>query len=256
MKILTTALTLATLTFSSFNYAATIYDAGADFVAGEKPDGLETNTRGAWSYGYRSQLESTALNLVTKHTNSVSDAIQHYEAIEGYNLSVGEVVAIIANTGDTPITLNSGAGFYQPWEPNTFLLHPGAQNQFSIVRFTAPTSTTFDISANWLDLDHNSGNGYSSHIVVNGANILSLQSTVSNGGSSSASDALFLNQGDFLDFAVGSNGDYSFDSTQFNATISAVPLPTSALLLLPALVGFMGLRKQKNRLNLFTNTET
>ena len=47
-----------------------------------------------------------------------------------------------------------------------------------------------------------------------------------------------LKSGDYLDFALSPDGYDGGDSTKFTANVSAVPLPSSAWLLVSALTGF------------------
>ena len=220
------------LFFTAISHAD--YIAGIDFVMGEKPDGSETNPRGAWSYGYRSLLETGSLILVTAHIDSSTDVNGFHDEIEGYDISAGEVVSIIANTGTNPVVLNSGSGDYLPLNPNQILLHPGAGNQFAVVRWTAPVANIFNISASWTDLDPNGGNGASGHVVINGTNIIAMERIWDNGGTGTCFDTFSIIAGDTVDFALGSRGSYIFDSTGFDATIAVVPEPAAI-----SLIGFL-----------------
>ncbi len=196
------------------------YLAGADFVLGEKPDGGEVNPRGVWSYGYRDILADSTLNLTLNHFNSSNDSNGFHDEIEGYD----DVVAIYANTGATPSILNfNGFGDLRPLNSQQMALHPGAANQFAIVRWTAEVSDTFDIVASWLDLDTHGGNGASGHVVINGINIGAMERFWGVGGGGAATGTFNLNIGDTVDFAVGSMGSYFFDTTAFDATISVHP---------------------------------
>ncbi len=69
---------------SGVSAQATIWDAGADLVANEAPNGPQelinpNPTVPEWSYGYRLTLESTALTLFTSGDHSgASDAFQGF----------------------------------------------------------------------------------------------------------------------------------------------------------------------------------
>ena len=218
------------------------YIAGADFVANEKPDSNFLNPNGLWSYGYRSTLESTDLTLLTNH----SDIIAGNEDLEGYDLGANPV-GIYANTGSSPVSRFYPGGPLAPLNPNQIALHPGSMNEFAIVRWTADITGSYDILAEWIDLDANGGNGGSGHLVINGVNILSMERFWINGGSGSALDTFFLNAGDTVDFAAGSNGSYYYDTTGFDASISLnpVPVPAAAWLFGSALLGFFGFSRRK-----------
>ena len=60
--------------------------------------------------------------------------------------------------------------------------------------------------------------------------------------SGSFGNTLSLNAGDVLDFSVGfgANGNYFFDRTGINASVSAVPEPASLLLLLSGAMILVG----------------
>ncbi len=238
-RVIKAIVVVSTLFLAATSHA--IYIAGIDFVSGENPDGSETNPRGPWTYGYRSPLESTTLTPVASHIDSSSDFNGFHDEIEGYI----DVVSILANTGTGQVVLDSGFGDYAPLNPNQMAMHPGAGNQFSIVRWTAPVANTFNILASWTDLDPNGGNGGSGHVVINGTNFISMERFWDNGGSGASFGTFSLNAGDTVDFALGSRGDYTFDTTGFDATITAIPEPASIWLLGSGLMALLGMVTKK-----------
>ncbi len=215
--------------------------AGIDFVAGEKPDGSEQNTRGQWSYGYRSVLESTQLTLVSNHFNSTNDTNGFHDELEGYY----DVVAIYANTGSTDVITNfNGHGNNFALTPNQMALHPGANNELAVVRWTSPTTDTFNILANWIDLDPHGGNGVGTHLLINGVKQSAFDLYLSSGTGSNRNGQFALNAGDMVDFVVDAGNHYLFDTTGFDAEISiasTVPEPHLSIYLLIGLLLWLAL---------------
>src|SRR6266481_869447 len=88
-------------------------------------------------------------------------------------------------------------------------------------------SSTFSISAIWVDIDWNGGDGFGAHVVVDGSSIY--DANPPNGGSTSFTTTLPLISGGVVDFVVdpGVAGDQNFDATSLNIAIqSGTPSPT------------------------------
>ena len=109
-----------------------------------------------------------------------------------------------------------------------------------MVRWTAPAAGSYRILAKWIDLDPFGGNGASAHVTINGTEVFGRKVPADpngparfvgqeweNGGNAAMPAETFrLNAGDVVDFLVGSRGDFTFDSTTFNALISKVATVT------------------------------
>ncbi len=65
--------------------------------------------------------------------------------------------------------------------------------------------------------DFHGGNGFSAHIVVNGGQVYGQD--IDNAHGASTVQTLTLVAGDTVDFTMGTRGDFSFDTTKFNAVI-------------------------------------
>jgi hypothetical protein len=83
---------------------------------------------------------------------------------------------------------------------------------------------TRNIEAEWRDLDGNCGNGVTVHLVINGMSafsdtIATTMSTVAPATTSVKHNAV-VSAGGFIDFVVGSNGQWGCDGTGLTATVS------------------------------------
>jgi hypothetical protein len=204
-------------------HANTTYDATTDFS-------LVSNPNGVWSYGY-SHL--TAPSYAFTPFNSVSGTLWEDSSY---------------NTLSTPsVFLNNTGGIVNGVAPGQISLNPGPvpNGDFAIVRFTAPTAGTYDVNGQFYAGDVGAMNGY---IVLAGNLGTPLETFVNTTNSSIFTPlSLPMTSGETLDFVVGNGGGsfYSGD-TPLTATITAVPLPTTAWLLLSGLVG-TGLLVRKRR---------
>lgn len=116
---------------------------------------------------------------------------------------------------------------------NTLILHPGAPaGQNAIVMFTAPISTTYTFSGIFLRLDEvdGGGDGVTLEAYFNGG--LVATGSLPDGpqfSSAGFNGSAFFNAGDTLALNIGFNGEYTFDSTGYQGTVSytAVPEPAS-----------------------------
>ena len=123
-------------------------------------------------------------------------------------------------------------------------MHPGSSGEYAILRFTAPTTDTYNISAIFSGLD---STHQDVHILKNNA-VIFVDAITGFGDTGSSAGSLSLSSGDTLDFAVGygNNNTYYNDSTglKFTANISTIPEPTTMLLLGFGLVGLAGVRRK------------
>ena len=185
------------------------------------PELLNPNGRvNEWSYGYRATPAGTALTLFTVSPDEHSNAAlpEHVDAIEGWQQPGGFWPIIAANVTGAPVSWT-----VLPLDPSELVVHPGngfTSQASAVVRWTAPTTGTCNISARWRDLDPNGGNGFGAYVVLNGVSIFA--ANPANGGSTSDEQAISLSAGDLLDFVVdpGPNGDQSFDTTALRISIS------------------------------------
>lgn len=191
-------------------YAASAYDAAADFSIGSNPNGV-------WSYGWSVSLGST-FNLDTASTN----AQYGLSGLNGWlgNQTPEGIPYILRNTTANPI-LVAGATTYQPGQ---LALNMNG-SQYAVLRWTAPSSGLFTIAATFSGLS-SVGDSSDVHILLNG---VSLFDSAVNGSPSPTPYSGIQNvaAGDHIDFAVGfgSNGNDHEDTTGLAASIVAVPCP-------------------------------
>lgn len=239
---------IAILSLAAGLHAGGAWIAGADMALNEKPDEpdmfhddtLDPNSLvPQWSYGYRFDLASTNLTLFSPsdHTDGTS-----YPDLEGF---VGNGVSVLVNVGNAPIVINNGFGPLGDLNPGEMHLHPSSANAYAVVRWTSPLGGDFDLSAYWYDVDPYGGNGASAHILVNG--VLLFDQEFNNGGGTSTVQTVSLNVGDVVDFALGSRGDFAFDATRFDASISAaIPEPTHLGVVLGACALVLHVRRRRS----------
>lgn len=195
--------------------AAIIYDAQSDFSVSNG------NPNGVWSYGVTGTLH-TPSSFATYGLNSSPPRWGGFDSLG---------TSVIGKSDDPVFDAPAG----------TLYMHPGVAGgslEFATLRFTAPTTSIYNVFGHWWMGDPNGGpaNGFVNiYIDINGTpfyfgaptNIEEITSFI-----------VSLNAGDKVDFIVGAAGDYSYDTTPMNMVLTdlennpsaAVPEPVSIVL--------------------------
>jgi len=191
--------------------AAQTYDAAGDFSATSNPNGV-------WSYGYETTLGGT----FTLYTNKITEAAN----TAGWNKPIlVDFPFVVKNFGTIPSTYADVV-----LAPGQLSLHPGPNDEFSIVRFTAPTAGLYNITANWYAVTTD-GTTTDANVLFAGlrdATFINNQvtGTLNNPTNSpSYAKSVALTAGETVDFAVGfgNDGGYFRDSTGFDAHLTNTP---------------------------------
>ena len=227
--LISTFATLLSLVVIALPSAAQAYNAAGDFSTSSNPNG-------AWSYGWSSTLGS-AFNLSSIATNGYAGGLDGWL---GTSDSSGTPYVLRNNTTHE---VTNAVTVYQPGQ---LAEHPGAQDQYSIVRWTAPFSGTFSIAATFSGLS-SAGDSVDVHILHDGNSIFN-STVIGSPSPTSYSGLQSIIAGDTIDFAVGfgSNGQNNFDdTTALSATI--VPEPTTLGLVAMSLASLFSFRFYKRK---------
>ena len=189
------------------------FDAAADFSPTANPSGV-------WSYGFI-PVGGSFTDLV------LYDHPWNYEGLDEWNHSVvqqGYAPSTAHNGTGSPITV-LGTITYGPGQLS---LHPGAEGQHGVCRFTAPFDGTFQIDVTFSvgDLANTTTDV---HVAKNGVSLFDgdVDGNVSPSDSEHFSQVQTLTAGDIIDFTVGlGDDDFAGDTTMLDATISGDETPT------------------------------
>ncbi|HXI83710.1 MAG TPA: PEP-CTERM sorting domain-containing protein [Verrucomicrobiae bacterium] len=204
--LISTVATLLAVVVLARPGVAQSYNAATDFSAVNNPNG-------AWSYGYTFGL-GTSFLLNTSNTAAYAPGVP----LSGWLNSTGNGgIPYALHNGTAGLVTNNTSTVYQPGQ---LAEQPGASNAYSVIRWTAPFSGTFNIAATFSGLS-SAGDSADVHILHDGLSIFN--STVSP-GPTSYSGLQSIIAGDTIDFAVGNGGNGpNEDTTALSASI--VPEP-------------------------------
>ena len=217
--------------------AQQVYDASADFSTTANASPLDG---AVFSYGTEASLGGPfSLNTQSyTFTGNVSGAVQGWAGTDGgfpyvtKNVGAGNFVNV---NGNTTITV----------APGQLDLHPGPSGEYAVVRFTAPTASTYSFFGGFSGVD--SGPTTTDvHVLLDGAVFASGGLNINGGGNTvflTSFDPVTLAKGDTLDFVVGyGNGAYFNDSTGVSAQVTNLssPVPEASTFVSLGLLALLG----------------
>jgi len=170
---------------------------------------------GPWTTGYETTAGSS---LVLYDVFADNGTIQNYHSSVVFSLGTPTFEKNIS--GSSQITIPSGG----------IALHPGPNNEYSVIRFTVPTTNIYTINSQFFAGD---GGDTDATVLLNnntGSPLFFAGTTDTN---PTYTQSIPLTAGDILDFLVGSKGSFFSDTTPLNLTItsaSATPEPGSTAL--------------------------
>jgi hypothetical protein len=229
----------------TFKLAATLLAAGAWLAPNAQAAGWDAtadfsptrNPNGAWSYGTTATLAAAFSSFATRHTELGGTGSADFWNDGGAN--------------NLPWLGKSGASGWDyitvAVDPNTLSAHPGPSGEYAVLRFTSALGGSYAVAASFWGQDFAGPTTTDVHVRSGGNDAFSAD--VNGFGAASAkswSGTVTLGMGDSLDFAIGRgvDNDYRFSSTGLSATISVVPEPTAAGLMLAGLLGLTLLQRR------------
>jgi hypothetical protein len=188
-------------------HASSGWNAAGDFSATNNP-------AGQWSYGW-SMSRGSAFTLSTPTT--VDGTIDWWTGDTGGDpLEPG----VFYNPTDSVVAPN----VTNPLPPHSLAFHPGPDGENSIVRWTAPASGVFEVSATFTGRDDAGGTTTDVAVMLDGSRQLWSAEVSGYLDTHTFEQQLSLNAGETVDFTVGdgTDGNYYFDSTGLDASVSDV----------------------------------
>jgi hypothetical protein len=208
--------------------------------------GTPANPNGDWTYGNAPSVGGV-FSANTVHTGST--AWYPAGAIDGWCYQDNPYLP-----GVWSVMSDQAAGVLGKFARSTgdMLVHPGIDMPCAVVRWTAPETGVYDVTAAWESLDGDVAldynHGVDVHLLKNGVSVYDGVTSYYNstGPAVLGSTILSLTAGDTLDFVTSPLGmdatvmgdyPYGYDMTRVSATITSVPEPSTLVLLGTVLAG-------------------
>lgn len=229
------AVASAIVSISATVAAAATFDIENDFT-------IAANPSSPWSFGYYATLGDTSSFTLMP---TADPTLFGHSGLEGW--TVGNSHSMFQNTN--PVTT---IFFTISMDADEVALHPGVNGREAVLRFTAPSSDSYDILGAFSGVDfQGSFTTTDVSIYLNGLSIFS-GDVLGFGDIEAFNITQALTAGDALDFAVGYGPDnnYFFDSTGLQLTISdqaaVVPLPPALPAMAAAVLAIGLLRRRRS----------
>jgi len=194
------------------------------------------NPNGVWKYGYENFPLPNPFNLLTL-PGPVS-------GVDGWRSpSFGQVG--VYHNGSAAVVNFLQPGDNALYQPNELGMHPGPNDQYGVVQFTAPVAGQYKIHGTFEGLDTGGTNTFVS-LLVN--NLPMINGNVIGFGPISdvplSFGPVFLNPGDTMAFATGGNPTGGSTGLLPGAAVDAVPEPSSLALVGAAIVSLVSHRRR------------
>ena len=177
------------------------FDANADYS-------LENNPNGVWSAGYTS-------------TATLGSSFNLYDTTNGNTNGVYMWLSTVVQASQSPsFSKNLGSASIYGIKPGEISLHPGPQNQFSVLRFTVPRTGTYNLDAQFYSGDIADTTAY---ILLNNNTSSPLFKAVTTSTNPKFRKSIALKANEKLDFLVGSKGNFSYCSTPLRVKLTLQP---------------------------------
>jgi hypothetical protein len=142
------------------------------------------------------------------------DGLEQWQGIRGEPTDKLPAVGVNATGVDQQLSSFS-------WPASVVRVHP-LRKRSAVLGWQSPIDGAVDVNVLFTDLDPTGGNGFRWAVLLND-DLEGYGISGNGGGGGIEIPILFLSPGDFLYFVVGSyQGDYSYDSTQLDLTITQV----------------------------------
>ena len=127
----------------------------------------------------------------------------------------GNEPCVVFNTSNSVLSWNGIT-----WEPRSLSFHPGPKGEYSVVRWTAPTTGDYRIDSAFTGIDEKTTTDV--HVLHGGSSLFDGFINLNGQGKRAEfKGAVRLEAGEALDFVVGyGNGTYEFDSTGLEAVVT------------------------------------
>jgi len=191
--------------------AVTSWDVASEFTD------ATNGAAGVWSYCEEATLNASCTSLSSGYT-AFSGNIAGWTNATGYPFVSHNVnQTAYVETGNGTLTM----------APHGIQMHPGANCEYAVARFTAPYTGKYKISGQFFGLDHNgSETTVDVHVSVNQTGPLFNGSVNLNNNATAhfssftVQNGITLAAGNTVDFQVGCGGDgYAYDSAGLNAIV-------------------------------------
>lgn len=228
IKSLAATLVAAIAITSQAEAITVIYNPASEFS-------LASTTNGVWTYGYSTTQGSPLIAY---------DQMMAFGSIQRHLHNIGSAApAITYNPTFNPIAVSTAI-----YAAQTLVLHPGPNNEYSILRFTAPADGNYNFQGSFYGTDIN---GTTSNVAIQENATSFFTGNITGYGLSTElvfGENKILEMGDTIDFVVGygSNDGHLFDSTALSLTVIADIVPEPGSTLLGGLGSLLLLRRRRN----------